>query len=379
MKSVYDKKELCSGCGACSHNCGLNAIQMKSDEEGFFYPVINQELCVDCGKCRRLCPFVKGNTKDGIPKVYAAKNLSDTDRLHSASGGIFTLLSNIVFRNGGVVYGAVFDSDMQVIHRCAASVEERNPMRGSKYVQSNLEHIFLQVREDVKTGKIILFTGTPCQIAGLKAFLGKEYSNLYTCDIVCHGVTSPKIFREYLSYIEEKYYSKIKNISFRNKEQGWDQQKWKMELESGQILLDNKDVNIYKRLFYSHVIQRPSCHECPYASIRRPGDITLGDFWGIENSLPDFKDELGVNVVLVNTPKGVDFFEKIKDKVSYIESDVKSCLQPQLQYPTKKSKKREMFWKDYKQKGFSYVAKKYGMVGFTDRLKGKIKKLIGKS
>ena len=202
MKSVYDKKELCSGCGACSHNCGLNAIQMKSDEEGFFYPVINQELCVDCGKCRRLCPFVKGNTKDGIPKVYAAKNLSDTDRLHSASGGIFTLLSNIVFRNGGVVYGAVFDSDMQVIHRCAASVEERNPMRGSKYVQSNLEHIFLQVREDVKTGKIILFTGTPCQIAGLKAFLGKEYSNLYTCDIVCHGVPNRKMFQEYILQVQ---------------------------------------------------------------------------------------------------------------------------------------------------------------------------------
>ncbi len=377
MKTVYEKKELCSGCGACSHSCALNAIQMVEDEEGFFYPVINQELCVNCGKCRHICPFIKGNSQESLPKVYAAKNSTDESRKYSASGGLFTLLSDFVLNSGGVVYGAVFDSDMQVVHCRALSEEERNPMRGSKYVQSNLEHIFLQVQKDVNAGHVTLFTGTPCQIAGLKAFLRKDYPNLYTCDIVCHGVTSPKMFKEYLSFIEKKYHSKIKNISFRDKEQGWSQQKWKIELQSGQILLDNKEVNAYKNLFYGHVIQRPSCHECPYASIQRQGDITLGDFWGIENSLPDFKDELGVNVVLINTTKGEQLFEKVKDGIHYEESDVKSCLQPQLQYPTERSEKREQYWRDYEKRGFSYVARKYGMVGFSDRVKAKVKKIIG--
>lgn len=276
------------------------------------------------------------------------------------------------------VYGAVFNPDMQVVHSCAVSKTERNSMRGSKYVQSNLEHIFLQVQQDVKAGKITLFTGTPCQIAGLKTFIGKEYSNLYLCDIVCHGVSSPQIFKDYLSFIENKYCSKIKKISFRDKEQGWTQQKWKIELQSGQVLLDNKDVRIYKKLYYDHVIHRPSCHECPYASIHREGDITLGDFWGIENCLPDFKDELGVNVVLVNTQRGEWLFENIKEKLTYIESDTQNCLQPQLQYPTEKSKLREKFWKDYEKKKFTYVVKKYGTLGIVADLKNKSKKLIRK-
>ncbi|MBQ7067113.1 MAG: Coenzyme F420 hydrogenase/dehydrogenase, beta subunit C-terminal domain [Lachnospiraceae bacterium] len=380
MKTVYSEKKYCSGCGACSYSCKLNAIQMKPDEEGFLYPIINPELCVQCGKCRKVCPFIKENTKNGIPKVYAAKNASDAERKSSSSGGIFTLLSDAVLESGGVVYGALFDSKMQVIHKCASSKEERNSLRGSKYIQSNLKHIFLQVQQDALEGKKILFTGTPCQIAGLKSFLGKEYSNLYLCDIVCHGVSSPQIFKDYIFYIEKKYQSKIEEISFRDKEQGWTHQKWKIKLQSGQILLDNTDLRIYKNLYYGHVIQRPSCHVCPYADIHRQGDITLGDFWGIENSLPDFKDELGINVVLVNTHKGTELFENesIKERLIYVKSDVKSCLQPQLQYPTEKSKKRERFWQDYQKSGFYFVAKKYGTLNMIGIFKQKIKRVLSK-
>lgn len=378
MKTVYDKKECCSGCGACSHSCKLNAIQMKKDEEGFLYPVIDQKLCVQCGKCKKVCPFIKENTKDGIPEVYAAKNLSDEARKNSASGGIFTLMSDYVLQQNGVVYGAVFGENMQVVHIRAVTEEKRDAMRGSKYVQSVLGDIFLQVEQDVKENKMTLFSGTPCQIAGLKAYLKKDYPNLLLCDIVCHGVTSFKVFQDYLSYIEEKHHSKIAQMCFRDKEQGWSNQKWKATLESGQALVDDADVNVYKRLYYSHVMQRPSCHACPYTSTERQGDFTIGDYWGIENSHPELKDELGVNVLFVNTEKGAAVFEQIKGNMNYVKSDLSSCLQPQLQYPTEKSKKRERFWQDYEAKGFSYVAGKYGTVSLKHQLKDKIKNLIGK-
>lgn len=378
MKTVYDKKEYCSGCGACSHSCKLNAIQMKKDEEGFLYPVINQELCVQCGKCKKVCPFIKESTKDGILQVYAAKNLSDEARKNSASGGIFTLMSDYVLQQNGVVYGAVFGEDMQVAHIRAVTEEKRDAMRGSKYVQSFLGDVFLQVEQDVKENRMTLFSGTPCQVAGLKAYLNKDYPNLLCCDIVCHGVTSPKVFQDYLSYLEEKHHSKVTQMCFRDKEQGWSNQKWKATLQSGKILLDNGDVNVYKHLYYSHVMQRPSCHQCPYTSTERQGDITIGDYWGIENSLPEFKDELGVNVLFVNTEKGAAVFEQIKSNMNYVKSELSSCLQPQLQYPTEKSKKRELFWQDYEKSGFPYVAKKYGTVSLMDHFKSKIKRLIGK-
>lgn len=376
MESVYSDKKFCSGCGACSQSCKLNAIEMKTDSEGFWYPHINQELCVNCGKCKEVCPFVKENKSERTPEVYAAKNSSDETRKNSASGGIFTLLSDYVLKQNGVIYGAVFGEDMQVAHIRVMDGEKRDAMRGSKYIQSRLDGIFKQVEQDVKENRSVLFSGTPCQVAGLKAYLGKDYPNLLLCDIVCHGVTSPKVFREYLSYIGQKYHSKVTQMCFRDKEQGWSNQKWKITLQSGETLVDNKDVDIYKRLYYSHVIHRPSCHECPYTSTIRQGDISMGDFWGIENSLPEFKDELGVNVLFVNTKKGASVFEQIKSDIKYQTSNLKDCLQPQLQYPTEKSEKREAFWKKYEQRGFSGIIKKYGLESILQKIKRRIRNLF---
>lgn len=375
MESVYNNKKFCSGCGTCSLSCKLNAIEMKTDSEGFLYPHINQELCANCGKCREICPFVKENKNELTPQVYAAKNSSNETRKNSASGGIFTLLSDYVLKQNGVVYGAVFGDDMQVVHIRGMDGEKRDAMRGSKYVQSRLDDIFKQVEQDVKENRNVLFSGTPCQVAGLKAYLGKDYTNLFLCDIVCHGVTSPKIFQEYLSYIEQKHHSKVTEMCFRDKEQGWSNQKWKMTLQSGETLKDNKEVNIYKHLYYSHVIHRPSCHECPYTSTIRQGDISVGDFWGIDNSLPEFKDELGVNVLFVNTKKGAYIFEQIKSDMEYKISNLKDCLQPQLQYPTEKSEEREMFWKKYDKRGFSGIIKIYGQESIWHKIKRKIRNL----
>lgn len=375
METVFSDKKYCSGCGACSKSCGVHAIEMKPDEEGFLYPHINQDLCVDCGKCKRVCPFVKKNENEYSAEVYAGKNISDDVRLKSASGGIFTLLSDYVLRENGVIYGAVFDKDMTVMHIRANSDDDRDKMRGSKYVQSKLDDIFLLVQKDVKEGVLTLFTGTPCQISGLKAYLGKEYDNLILCDIICHGVTSDKVFKDYLLYIEEKYKSPVKEMCFRDKDRGWSNQKWKAVLENGSLVTDTIHINVYKNLYYAHVMQRPSCHECPYASTVRQGDITIGDFWGIENVMPEFKDELGVNLIFVSSKKGKKTFEEIKKKMKYVKLDVEKCLQPQLQYPTKKSEKREQFWKDY-ENGFRAIANTYGRAGVLRRVKDKCYRII---
>jgi len=376
MNTVYDNKDLCSGCGACSHSCRLNAIEMKEDNEGFLYPHINQELCVNCGKCKQVCPFVKEKREGAKPKVYAVKNVSDEVRKNSASGGVFTALSDHILNCNGVVYGVVFGDDLRVEHVRATTKEERDAMLGSKYVQSYLGDIFLKVEKDLKDDKLTLFSGTPCQIAGLNAYLGRNYSNLLLCDIVCHGVGSTSVFRDYISYIEQKNHSKVEKICFRDKEKGWSGQKWKAILKSGKVLRDNIDVNVYKRLYYSHVMHRPSCHKCPYTQIKRQGDITIGDYWGIKNCHPNFMDELGVSVVLLNTKKGFDFFEQVNSSIICQKSEIDSCLQPQLQFPTSKSSKREFFWNEYEKRGFKYIAKKYGTVSLCTRMIGKIKKNI---
>ncbi len=376
MNTVYVNKELCSGCGACSHSCRFNAIEMQEDSEGFIYPYINQELCVNCGKCKQVCPFVKEKAEDSQPKVYAVKNISDEVRKNSASGGVFTAISDYILKQGGVVYGVVFGEKLCVEHVRATTTEERDAMLGSKYVQSNLGDIFLKVEQDLKDNKLTLFSGTPCQIAGLKAYLGIEYNNLLLCDIICHGVGSTRVFRDYISFLEHKNDSKVKNICFRDKEQGWSRQKWKVILMSGEILRDNRDVNVYKKLYYSHVMQRPSCHKCPYTQIKRQGDITIGDYWGINNSHPDFMNELGVSVVLLNTEKGANCFEQIQGSITCIKSEISNCLQPQLQFPAAKSKKRDLFWRKYEKRGFKYIAKKFGTVSLHVRVVRKIRNMI---
>lgn len=286
-------------------------------------------------------------------RTYAVKHKNECVVNDSRSGGIFTALSDL-FLPDGVVYGCILDSSQRAIHvRCTNTIE-RNKMRGSKYVQSKLGESFKNVKSDLENGKSVLFSGTSCQIAGLKHFLGKEYSQLLCVDIVCHGVPSPKIWREYLKWQSRN--EEIINIDFRNKKKyGWRDHVETIELKDKTV-----DSKVWATLFYSHNILRPSCYECPYKSINHPGDITIADYWNIENVAPEFDDNKGVSLVLINSNKGSDFFERIKKNLLWKETNIENSMQRAFIRAEYRPNSRDEFWEDYVNKNFDYIIKKYG-------------------
>lgn len=359
-----DKREKkdCCGCSACSDVCPVNAIEMREDEEGFLYPHITRDLCIHCGKCDRVCGFVpveKRVEHYSLPKAYGVKHLDDNVRISSRSGAAFIAFSDIILKQRGVVYGAVMQDDFSVSHVRAINCTERDKMKKAKYVQSNTTGIYHQVGKDLKSGKSVLFSGTPCQVAGLRAYLEEmkiDDSKLCCCDLVCHGVPSPAIWKDYIRYIQKRYGKKIIKADFRDKEFGWDSHCESFVLESSSKKIVSRD---YTDLFYDHIMFRPSCYNCQFANIYRPGDLTLADFWGIEKNDASFNDNRGVSLVLVNTEKGMQIFEQTKKDFSFFECKIENCIQPTLVKPSSMSWRRDEFWKDYRKMDFSSFLKKY--------------------
>lgn len=313
------------------------------------------------------------------PKVYAVKHKDESIRAASRSGGIFTALSDEVLDKNGVVYGCVLTKDFLAVHVRAEDVETRNRMRGSKYIESQLGDTFKKVKNDLDENRKVLFSGTSCQIAGLRGFLGKDYENLLCVDIVCHGVPSPLMWKEYIKWQEERNGGKTQKIDFRNKRDfGWKAHIETLTLmnENGHEMKVNSD--IFRRLFYGHNILRPSCFECPYKSIIHPGDITIADYWGIDKAAPEFNDDRGVSLVLVNNNTGDVAFDKVKPCLIWKATRIEDSLQPPLVKSFDRPAAREKFWKEYRSRGFDYIAIHYGMVSFKQRIIGKIKKLIKK-
>jgi coenzyme F420-reducing hydrogenase beta subunit len=371
---LFSKPEDCCGCTACQSICPKNAISMQPDEKGFLYPHINQSLCVECGLCNEVCPMKKGPDKETNPHPdsYAVKHRSDEVRMKSSSGGMFTAISDWILEQGGTVYGAAFDAEFRVCHRRANTKEQRNTFRGSKYVQSNLGNIFSQVRNDLISDIPVLFSGTPCQVAGLSLFLQHTKTNmdqLYLCDLVCHGTPSPMIFNDYLDMMKIKYGSEIKSISFRYKPLGWRGYNISLTFQNGTSVQNKPDVMSYTDLFSSDIDLRPSCYQCPFANLFRPSDITIGDFWGIERSIPEYEDKMGVSLVLINTEKGKKLFHSIEEQVETRQVLLEQCMQWNLKQPSVPSAKTAPFWADYQKRGFRFVAKKYADAG----IKGKVK------
>lgn len=308
------------------------------------------------------------------PKVYAAKHKEETTRAESRSGGIFTALSDQVLSKGGVVYGCVLTKNFDAIHIRADNAEERNQMRGSKYVQSKLGDTFRDVKADLEAQKEVLFSGTSCQIAGMKNFLKKEYDNLLCVDIVCHGVPSPKVWKSYLHWQEDKNHSKVIGVDFRNKKEfGWRDHVETFYFEKGKSLSSR----IFTTLFYGHKVLRPSCYECPYKSVMHPGDLTIADYWGIEKAAPQLDDNKGVSLVLINNEKGNAAFNVVKGQIQWCETKIEDSMQPPLKAPFPRPENRRDFWNDFKNKDFGYIAKKYGGAGIENiirRVLGKIKR-----
>ena len=300
MLQLTDKQDCC-GCHACASVCARHSINMQEDNEGFLYPVVDASTCSDCGLCEKVCPVINQDEPRKPLKVYAAKNRNEEVRIMSSSGGIFTPLAETVIRDGGVVFGAKFDKDWNVVHAWTDTIEGIANFRGSKYVQSTIGNTYREAREFLKQGRKVLFSGTPCQIAGLKKFLRKEYDNLLTVDVVCHGVPSLLVWREYLKEISKG--KEILKIDFRDKKIGW--KNYRVVVKGNDDIVDQPfNENIFMKGFLRNLYLRPSCYACTARSGKSGSDISIADFWGVQNYYPEFDDDKGIGLVLVNTEKG---------------------------------------------------------------------------
>lgn len=379
MIQVQDKRECC-GCTACASICNHEAIHMQVDEMGFKYPVVDISKCVECGLCEKVCAFQEHyDTASNFqePFVYAVRHKNNKEIKTSRSGAMFTALSDFIFERKGIVYGVGFADHFRVVHKRITNREDCKDLKGSKYVQSDLTDIFRSVKKDLADGFPVLFSGTPCQTSGLHSFLGKkEWENLYLCDIVCHGVPSPKVWADYLEYVETKENRLIEKVNFRDKERGWKAHFESFVFQGGKKIM----TRTFTDLFYKHLILRPSCSSCKFTNTRRPSDITIADFWGWEKAVPGFNDDdLGCSLVFVNTPKGDQLFKHILPEIHAIQTDLAHCMQPNLEHPSVFSPKYDSFWKDYQRKGFDFVVKKYGDKGFRHKIsqfKSKVKRII---
>lgn len=323
MKNILElDKKSCTGCRMCEQICPVKAIKMVENNEGFIEPVVDNNKCINCGLCVKRCPQLNNilDENSRTIEVYAAKNKNIEEQKTSSSGGIFSVLSNYVLDKNGKVYGCTLDDNLNIKHIGISNKSELNKIKGSKYVQSNTENTFEEVKEDLKNNKFVLYSGTPCQIAGLKAFLGKEYNNLITVDLVCHGVPSPKLFKAYLKWLENKNDSKIKTYEFRNKEKNAWGLTAKIVFENGKIKYVKAETDPYYKTFLDSKTYREVCYNCKYANENRVGDITLADYWGIEKEHPEFYDENGVSAILINTIKGKEIFEKVRENIEVEKS-----------------------------------------------------------
>lgn len=372
-------KHDCSGCSACADVCPAAAITMAPDAEGFLYPVVDADKCIRCGKCDKVCGFVpKSQWEPGFeyPRAYGIKHKEESTRLTSRSGAAFVAFSDRILDAGGVVYGAAFQKDFSVKHIRAVTREARDLMKGAKYVQSDVSGVFTQVAEDLKAGKDVLFSGTPCQISGLLAMLQDrkvDREKLVCCDLVCHGTPSPAIWKDYVAHVEKKHGSPVKVANFRDKSFGWEAHCESFLLENGKKIAGRD----YTDLFYEHIMMRPSCHNCKFANVNRVADLTLADFWGIEKNDAAFNDNKGVSLVLVSSQKGADLLEAVKENLHWFECEITNCLQPTLVKPTAVSGRRELFWEDYGQMDFAAFLKKYTTpLSPVSRAKRTVKQLL---
>lgn len=360
MIEINDKN-LCCGCAACVDICSFSAINMKPDEDGFIYPSVDKGKCRECGLCEKVCHFSKDivSLSDGEPQIFAAINKDEDIRFKSTSGGFFSGLSDCVIEEGGVVYGAAFDKAVTVHHIRAINKEERNKCRGSKYIQSNMDGAYKKAKRDLIDGEKVIFSGTPCQIAGLRAFLAKEYDNLITVEVVCHGVPSEKFWLDFLMLAEKKTGHRVVAANVRDKSKyGWHHPLTKLFYEDGKPHSFRGEQSFFE-LFNTNLILRPSCLACKYITYHRPADISIGDYWGIERFRKDFDDNKGTSQIIINTEKGKLAFEACKERMEYFACDKEHCYQGRLNGRSYINPKTEQFRQEYREKGISYVLWKY--------------------
>ena len=366
MINIVNKRD-CTGCCACVDICAVKAIKLEVDIEGFWYPVVNKELCVDCGLCDKTCPELNVkeineiNTEEAI--CYGAHHVDSEIRLDSTSGGAFSALANKMYDEGGYVAGAVYNSDFSVSHIISNNREDLKRIRSSKYLQSNCLHLYSTIKDLLKRGEKVLVCGCPCQMAALRLYLDKEYSNLVIADFICLGINSPKIFRKYLDSLEYKYNSKVVYAKAKNKEFGWRNLTFKAQFQNGESYYANGQKDDFTRGFLqTGVYSRPSCYECNYKSIPRIADITLADFWGVERVNPALDNDTGTSIVMCNSDRGIEYFSSVMDSMKYSKvdlEDIKFGNRALTSSIKESSINREDFFTDVDKMPFNKVAKKY--------------------
>lgn len=376
-----NNKEDCCGCTACESICGTKAITLKSDEEGFLYPTVDIDKCIDCHLCEKVCPIIFRKNQDvtiNSQQYYALRHKDEKVLKKSSSGGAFSVLSSLVLSKGGVVIGATYDEKMEVRHIMVKSIENLPRICGSKYVQSDILGLFQTLKKMLDKGILVLFSGTPCQVEGLNLFLRKKYKNLITIDIVCHAVGSPKLFKEYIGYLETKLKNKVTWMNMRDKDNyGWghrfSQRAW---TKNGKSISEKDGFFPWWNIFYSHMTNRPSCHECKFTNFSRPGDITIADFWDDRNLRPELHSIKGTSVCIVNSEKGGQLLNDAHKSADIWEITKEQAWQPCLETPTLANEKREEFWKMYEKEGLVKAYEKFIYIPLRIRMMWWIKDSI---
>lgn len=387
LLTEYELKDAvpdCSGCEACASSCPRNAIQMSSDKWGFRYPLIDEAMCIGCQLCFKVCPVYNKTTKEELvkePKTYAGWILDEEIRAASSSGGIFTALARAVLKNHGLVYGAMINKELCCSHVRIDSLAGLSVLRGSKYVQSHIDQAYILAKQDLVAGKQVLFVGTACQIGGLKAYLRKEYDNLLTCDVLCHGVPSAVFFNKYIAWIEKEHDSLVEEIRFRDKKYGWLRYSQNILFSNQQQLIIPFSENLFSKGFLSNICLREACYQCCYKTGKKFSDITLGDFWGVQVFYPELFDDKGTSIVFVHSQKGEDFLAREKNnlKLEPVSYDSAVAWNSAYYKSVEKHVQRDQFCQDLFVLDFPLLMQKYfPPEPFCRKCIGKGKRLLKK-
>lgn len=382
MINIKDKSKCC-GCSACMNKCPKDAITMVEDEYGFKYPQVDMEKCINCGLCEKVCPYNNEYDKKEVFEksiAYGGWNTDENIRAISTSGGVFTSIAKYIIEKNGVVCGAIYDKNLNVVHDIVDNLDDLKKMNGSKYVQSDMKENFRKIREKLDKGVYVLFSGTPCQVSGLNSFLGKEYDNLYTCDIVCHGVPSPKVFEKYKKELEKENNSKLVDLNFRDKVSGWQGYSLSTKFDNKKSFSVNASKTSYMKAFLSDIDLRDSCPTCKFAKLPRYADFTLGDFWGVDECYPDLNpDNKGTSLILVHTKKGNDLLNGLKD-IHIQECDLDKAIKgnPSILKHLPANKNREKFFNELDSNNLNTIVEKYTRVSIIKKVLRKGKRIVKK-